>query len=432
MAEQKEQIDFKSQVLEKKAVSISIEVEIENPVVDAEIERLLISTQKRVKMPGFRQGKAPMSIIKDSYFEAAKSDAVESLVKQTVFAAMDRENFNPLDIPVVDEIDYKTGENLKYRFTAECPPSFEVKDYKEIPVQKEIFKITDEKILKALDALRQRNSIVAPSKTGIAGEKSIVYADYDVFDENKEQIKELSVKGFAIDLSLDRTLKEFKDGLFGVKENEEREIKVHYENNYPNKLFAGKEVVFKIKINSIKEKEAPELNDDFAKDLDCENLEDLKKKVKENLEQSEKERQQEAVYRIIDDYLLEKNVFEVPQCLIKEQEKTVIERLKSRLYGYSRDYIDNEIKSAQEIIKKDAENSVRLSYIINKIYKVENMQVSEEEIEKERAKILEGNPKNGAEYFEKNKDSIKSYLKENKIFDFLIANAKITEIVKEN
>ncbi|MDR0485840.1 MAG: trigger factor [Elusimicrobiota bacterium] len=431
MAEQKEKIEFKSQVLEKKAVSISIEVEIESSAVEGEIEKLLISTQKRVKIPGFRQGKAPRDIIKDSYFEAAKNDAVENLVKQTVFAAMERENFNPLDIPIVDEIDYKTGENLKYRFTAECSPSFEVKDYKEIPVQKEIFKITDEKILKALDALRQRNSIVAPSKTGIVGEKSIVYANYDVFDEKGEKIKELSVKEFAIDLSLDRTLKEFKDGLFGAKENDEREIKAHYESNYPNKLFAGKEVVFKIKINSIKEKEAPELNDDFAKDLDCENLEDLKKKVKENLERGEKERQQEAVYRIIDDYLLEKNVFEVPQCLIKEQEKTVIERLKSRLYGYSRDYIDNEIKSAQEIIKKDAENSVRLSYIINKIYTAENMQVSEEEIEKERAKILEGNPKNGAEYFEKNKDSIKSYLKENKIFDFLIANAKITEIVKD-
>jgi trigger factor len=349
---------------------------------------------------------------------------------------LEKENFAPLDFPIVDEFDYEIGQILKYRFTAERHPKVEVKNYKGVPVKKEIFKVTDKSLAQSIDALRERNSNLAPSTSDTVSASSFVSVDYDAFDENGEPLPEIATKNHLLDLAAEKTLKGFKDGLKGAKLGDEIEVKIKYPQDYPNKKLAGKNITFKIKVNEIKEKECPELNDDFAKDMGCENLEDLKSKVKESIESEEKRRQDNDVEKQIIEYLLENNKFEVPQSLVAQQQETLVERMKEYFakQGLPKDYIEQHSQTGKEKFKEEAEKNVRLSYILNGIFRAENLAVTDADIEEEKQKMTASNPGRAEaveKYFAERKDSIALSIKETKLFKFLIDNAKITEEVKD-
>jgi trigger factor len=191
-----------------------------------------------------------------------------------------------------------------------------------------------------------------------------------------------------------------------------------------------------MKVLEIKEKELPELNDDFAKDMGFDNLEELRKTFKESLENKETRRQNIAVEKTITQYLLDENVFEVPETLIIDQEKIMIDKMKSNFsnQGIEEEHINKQIEESKEIIRKEAENTVRLSYILNRIYTNEKIEVSEDDLESEKAKMKEANPTRESmvdKYFVENKDNIRLSIKESKLFKFLIDNSAMSEEIKD-
>ncbi|MDR1195298.1 MAG: trigger factor [Endomicrobium sp.] len=435
MAQESKKIDFKSTVIDKKACSITLEIEVSPETAGKEIDDAFNGLQKQVRLDGFRQGKAPISIVKEKYADEAKSRAVETIIKGTILDALEKEKFLPIDFPVVDEFDYKIGDVLKYRFTAECHPSIEAKDYKAIPVKKEIFKVTDASLAQSLDALRERNAKLIPSKSGVVGKESFVMVDYEAFD-NDVALPEVTAKNHMLDLGSQDTVKGFKEALEGAKIGDERDAKVDYPQDYPNKALSGKTITFKTKVLEIKEKELPELNDDFAKDMGTENLEDLKNKVKEAVEAEEKRRQDNESEKQVIDYLVEKNVFEVPQSLVERQKENLIEKMKEYMQkqGAPKEYIEKQAELGQEKFKEEAEKNVRLSYILNSVYVNENLQITQQDLEEEKNRMKSANPGRDAaveKYFTEHKDNISISLKEEKLFKFLFDNAKIAEEVKD-
>ena len=173
-----------------------------------------------------------------------------------------------------------------------------------------------------------------------------------------------------LDLGSENTVKGFQKALKGAKVGEEKNAVVEYPADYPNKTLAGKKITFKTKVIEIKEKELPELNDDFAKDMGTENLEDLKSKVKEAIEAEEKRRQDSDIEKQIVEYLIEKNKFEVPQSLVEHQRENLINRMREYMQnqGAPKEFIDKQAEQGQEKFKEEAEKNVRLSYILNSIY----------------------------------------------------------------
>ncbi|MDR3253397.1 MAG: trigger factor [Endomicrobium sp.] len=421
-------IDFKSEVIDKKLCSITMDVEVSENIAADEINSVFHQIRRQAKVDGFRQGKVPMNIIKEKFALEAKDKGVENIIKKTVLNALEKENFVPIDFPIVEEFNYELGQNLKYRFTAECHPKIDVQNYKNIPLKKEVFKVTDKNLCQSIDILRERNAKLVPSKSNEVNEKSLVSADYDAFDVEGRQIPEVIAKGYMLDLGSDNTLRGFKEALTGAKTGDERDAKIEYTADYPNKSLAGKIITFKVKVLEIKEKELPELNDDFAKDMGTENLEDLKTKIKETLETEEKHRQDVDVEKQIIEYLLDKNKFDVPQCLVASQKKSLIEKMVNYMknQGLAKEYVENQIKLGQEKFKEEAEKNVRISYILNSIYVNENLEVTDADIEEEKNKIKTSNPdrENSVDkYFTEKKETIMISLKEQKIFGFLLANA---------
>lgn len=435
MADSNAKIGFKSTVVDKKLCSITMDIEVSQDIAGKEIESAYNDIQRNARLDGFRQGKAPLNMVKEKFSKEAKDKAVENIVKGTVFDALEKEGFSPIDFPVIDEFDYELGQALKYRFTAECHPKVDIKDYKEIPVKKEIFKVTQASLAQSIDALRERNAKLIPSASGIVTEKSFVSVDYDAFDGDTP-LPEITAKNHMLDLGSENTVKGFQSALKDAKIGEEKNAEVKYPSDYPNKTLAGKKITFKTKVVEIKEKEFPELNDDFAKDMGAENLEDLKNKVKEAIESEEKRRQDSDVERQVVEYLIEKNKFEVPQSLIEHQRENLENRMKDYMknQGAPKEYIEKQAEQGQEKFKEEAEKNVRLSYILNSIYTNENLAVTDADIESEKEKMKASNPgKESAvdKYFAEKKENIMLSLKEQKLFKFLLDNAKIKEEVKD-
>ena len=425
--------EFKSKVLEKKPCSISMEVEIEPSQTDIELKSVYESIQQTAKIPGFRTGKVPMDMVKRNYSDVAREKLIENMVKKTVFSAMEKENFAPIDMPVITNIDYDFGKVLKYSFKAECQPEVKVKDYKDIKIKKEKYKVTDANINKNIDVLLDRNANLIVSNTGEVKKDSFVIVNYEGFIDGKP-VEKIKAKEHMIDLGAENTLKGFKDGLVKAKKGETKDIEIEYPKDYLNKELAGKKVVFKTTIEE--EKQLPELNDDFAKDMGLESLEDLKKKIRESLESEETRRQNSEVEKQIIEHLLDKNKFEVPQSIVLQQKQYLVKRMSDYMksQGANDEFIAKQAETADKKYEEEAEKNVRLSYILNAICNDEKIEVEDKELEDEKKKMLDSNPtrKDDVEnYFKENKANIAASLKEEKIFKFLVDNAKISESEKD-
>ncbi|MDR3092968.1 MAG: trigger factor [Endomicrobium sp.] len=430
MVQENKIIDFKSTVVDEKLCSITVDVEVPENIATDEIKSAFDWIQQQVKIDGFRHGKVPMDIVKQKFVGEAKDRAVENIIKKTVLNALKKEKFASIDVPVVEEFNYELGQTLKYRFTAERHPKIDIKDYKGIPVKKEVFKVTSKNLEQSLEFLREKNAKLVSSKSGEVAEKSFVYVDYNAFAADGKALPEITAKNHILDLSSSNIVKGFKKALKGSKIGDEKDVKVEYPADYPNKTLAGKTVTFKTKVLEIKEKELPELNDDFAKDIETENLEDLKTKLRESMEAKEKHRQDIDVEKQIVDYLLEKNKFEVPQCLIAKYRESLIEKMKSYMksQGASAEYVEEQIELEKEKLKEEAERKVRLSYILDTICTNENLAVNDADIEEEKNKMKTSNP--GKEnvvdkYFTEKKESVMLSLKEQKLFKFLLGSADV-------
>ncbi|MCL2144420.1 MAG: trigger factor [Endomicrobia bacterium] len=435
MQQESKKIDFKSTVVDKKACSITLDIEVSPETAQNEVNAAFESLQRQARLDGFRQGKAPINMVKEKFSHEAKDKVVENIIKGTVFDALSKEKFLPMEFPAIENVEFEIGQALKYRFTAECHPSFDIKDYKGIPIKKEIFKVTDASLNQSLDALRERNAKLVPSEKGIVGGGSFVCVDYEAFDKDIA-LPDVTAKNHMLDLGSENTVKGFKEALKGAKTGDEKDAKIEYPADYPNKALAGKTITFKTKVLEIKEKELPALNDDFAKDMGTENLEDLKSKVKEAVESEEKRRQDMEVEKQVVEYLVDKNKFDVPRSLVAHQREKLIERMKEYMQkqGAPKDYIEKQAELGREKFKEEAEKNVRLSYILNTIYSNEKLEVTDHDLEEEKNKMKASNSGRDEaveKYFAEHKANISLSLKETKLFKFLLDNANIKEEVKD-
>ena len=426
--------NLKVKVVGTKACSITINVEVPHADVATETDKVYGQIFKVAKIPGFRPGKAPEDMVKKNYAEAAREKVIENLLQRNLFKALESQNFSPIDSPVINEMTFDFDKPFSFTFTAEKHPEFKIKDYKGVKIKKEVNVINDAQVNKTLDTLQDRNARLVESKSDTAGPNSFITVDYSCF-LGDEALKELGAQNQMVDLSSKQVIPGFREGLLGVKKNEEKEIKVKFPDDYPDKKTAGKEVSFKVKVLEIKDKQLPVLDDEFAKDLGADNLADLKTKIRESLEHEEKRRQDEDLEKQLFDQLLKSNDFTVPQMLVEEQKNIMLKRMADYLknQGHDQKAIDKNIEQANEKYAKDAENTVRLSYILGAIAKTEKIEVTEKDLQEEFERIKKSNPgkeKEVEKYIADKKNSIASAMKEEKIFKFLVDNAKISETTK--
>ncbi len=419
----------KVKVLKEEDCEITFAIEIPKDEVAKETQAVFLAIQSRASLPGFRQGRAPLDMVKKNFSDRARQSVLENLVGKAAGQVIKERKLQTIDTPKVEKLEFDFDKPLSFHMRVEKDPEIKVKDYKGIKVSRPAVQMTDELITKTLDDLRERNaSLVASQHTAIENE------DFAVIDfEGKIDGKTFpggSAKNYLLDMGTPQTIQGFSEGLLGAKVGEPKSVTVTFPADYTRKEWAGKTAVFDVSVKEIKEKKVPVLDDDFAKDLSLGSLAELKQKVKENLEKEENAKAEKEVEEQLYQALVDNNSFSVPPTLVEERNRALTQRALSNLtrQGLLQPGDQQAEQTLRERSKPQAEKDVRLSYLLKGIANQEKLDATPADIEVLKKKALEESKDNAEvveKYFKKHDSSIRASLTEGKVLDFLKSNAKI-------
>ena len=363
-----------------------LEIEVLSQRVESKKEEIIKRYINRVKIRGFRPGKAPKDLIKRLYNDEIRSDLINELIPEVLNEVFKEKRISPLDSPVVKEINYEEGKPFTFSVFFEILPDFDVENYKGIEVEKRKIGVKKEEVERYLKSLQERHAEFIPSKR-----KTVQKGDYIIVEVKGKYLNEeknLPAEKITVIAGHPSNDPVFNENLIGMKINEEKSFSISYPDNYEDSKLAGKRIEYYVKVLNIKEKKLPEINDDFAKSLgEYNNLDDLKKDIKEKIKKEKDRLAKEEMAGEILEKISKKMDFEVPKILVDTQIRTMMreEGLNERKLN------EKEMKDLFEKLRPEAEKRVKHYLILRKISKKENIQVKEEEIDKEIKKLAEIN-----------------------------------------
>lgn len=363
-----------------------VSVEVPADVVTKETESVVQNYQKMARLPGFRQGKVPMTVVRTRFADNIRSEVVDRLVPRYFREAVKQQQMEPVSQPQVTDLHLKEGEPMRFKATFEVLPPIQVTGYQELRAEKPDTSISEEEVSTEMNNLRERRAVFTPVEGRALADGD--FADVSFSGIPKEEgSKPIRVDDVLVHIGGPDTVKEFSENLLGANAGEERSFDVTYPADFNDERLAGKTVEYKVEIKSIKEKSLPELNDDFARSLgDFENLEAVKQKLREGMESEKKHRaEHEAKEKLIDE-LVRRNEFPVPESMVDHQIDMRLERGLRALaaQGLSAEQMKKmDIPRLRAGQREAAVKEVKASLILEKIAEAEKIEVLDEEIGKE-------------------------------------------------
>ena len=365
-------------------------LEISIPVVDVESElgRVTADVQKRAKLPGFRPGKAPTSIIRKQFAGDIRQQVLENLIPKFLHKQFETENLNVVGTPDIKDVHFHEGEPLRFKAEFEVVPEIELGEYRGVEVPYGDPGVTDEDIDKRIAELRdQKAQYVNVDPRPVEDGDHAVVALESLAGVDGDPVK---TDEMVLEIGGADTFPAFTENLRGVTPGEEREFEVAYPEDYGSKRLAGKTVKFHATLNGIRRKELPELNDEFAQDLgDYRDLAELREAIRKSIfAQREYEAQQEAKTKIVDK-LVDAHEFAVPEVFVERQVKNRMEQTLRAMAGEGVDprSIKLDWKKVMESQRDKALREVKASMLLSKIAEREAIGATRDEVDREVEKI---------------------------------------------
>ena len=365
----------------------SLEITVPVAEIDKETERVVADIQKKVRLPGFRPGHAPVGLVKTRFAGDIRQDVLEKVVPRAFRAAVDKDHLQVVGTPDISDVHFHSGEPLKFKAQFEVAPEFELGNYRGIVVTYTEPEVSDEDLAKRIDEIREQ-------KAEYVNEDPRPLADGDVAAISLESISGVAEKvqqdELMIKIGDEATMPAFSENLRGVSPEESREFDVTYPEDYERKTLAGRTVRFKATVKAVRRKELPEANDEFAKDLgDYQTLDDLKDAVRKAMLREKEHRAQEAAQHQVIDKLVEAHDFPVPNAYVDRQ---IEMNLETQLRSLAAQGIDprsikldwNKVRESQ---KEKATRDVKASLLLDKIGEREAIGATQDEVDKEVQKI---------------------------------------------
>lgn len=411
------------------------EVSIEIPAAEVKkaTESVVRRFQKMAKIPGFRAGKVPESIIRSRFAEDIRSEVVEQLLPQYYRQAVEKQQLKPISRPYVTDLKFEDGQPLSFKAQFEVLPEITPKDYKWIKVERQEISVNDDEVEDALKQLQEQQASFEPVeerelKDGDFAQVSFVgkaLGSKKVLDKKKELAgkddvgarpaspaendataeaqlkvgeaitqavedeanKPVEVSDVMVEIGGANTVKDFSDNLRGAKPGDERSFEVAYPDDFADQRLAGKVMHYTVKVQAVKKKVRPELTDDFAKELgDFATLDELRKRIRENMEAEKRHGIEHTAKEKLVDELVAKNDFPVPQALIDRQIDTRLERgLRALASQGMREQDLRRLNFARlrEGQKDAAVREVKASLLLDRIAQLEGIEVSDDDLDKE-------------------------------------------------
>lgn len=442
-------IDKKIETLEHSSVRLTLTIAKE--AVNKEYKELLNKYSKTAHIKGFRKGKAPASILEQKFGISLREEASLNLMQNGFKDAYDGIDKKPLayNPPIIEESDEKNIINLNEDFTYsiiyDIMPEVKVGNYEGLEIEVPILKISKKDINGALEEIRRRNTTVMEKTDGQIEENDIVNIDYTLLDENDNEIDDERSEDFVFTVGLKQNLYQIDDNIRGMKVGEEKVIVKEYPEDFKNRWLAGKKKKIKVKINSIKAQDIPELDDDLAQDIsdEFETFEDLKKSVENELNQKVENIIEKEKKTALEDKLLETTEIDLPESMIKNRQEALWRDLMAQ------NRMDEvHLLNALEIRGKDkntlfeewragAEKYVKIQLIIGQLIEEKKIEITPEDIEemiKKQAELLNMEYDVAKERFEQN--DLMGYIEEeisyNKFYELLKKSAIIKQVKRKD
>ena len=362
----------------------ALEVSIPAAEVENETTRVAAQVQKRAKLPGFRPGKAPTSLIRKQFAGDIRQKVLESLIPRTLQKQFETENLNVVGTPDISDVHFHEGEPLRFKAEFEVVPNIELGEYRGVEVAYSDPEVSEEDVAKRIEELReQKAEYLNVDPRPLENGDFAVVALESISGVEGEPVKQ---EEMVLEIGGADTFDAFTENLRGLSPGDEKAFDVTYPENYGAARLAGKIVKFHATVRGVRKKELPEVNDEFAKDLgDYRDLEELRESVRKNiLAQRQFEAQQAAKDGIVET-LVDQHDFPVPEIFIERQIRSRVEQSLRTMSGQGADLKSLKLDWAKvkETQRDKAVREVKASLLLSRIAERESIHATRDEVDKE-------------------------------------------------
>jgi trigger factor len=417
-----------------------LELEIPAENVSKATEKVARDLAKVARVPGFRPGKAPVTLIRRRFAEDIQGEVVQSLVPEYLEKALGEKNLIPVTRPAVDKVDFKEGEPLRFRAVFEVLPEFELGDYKNLTVSIDAVESGDGQVDKTIEEMRERVATFVPVEGRAAKDGDYVLIKLSGIPVGGGE--PVQADNIMCHIGAEETLESFTENLRGTSPGDTKKFRSQYPDDYPDEKLAGKAYDYTVEVQGIKEKKLPELNDEFAKDAAGEKggfstLAEMRELITKDLEAAKEDQQQSQAREKILEALVKQHDFPVPEALVEHQMDVRLERTVRTLAAQGVDprAVNVDWVALRKRQHDRAVDDVKAELLIDRVAEAEKIDATDEEVEKQIEALAERGgesatalrarlTKQGA------LDRMKSKLRSDKTIDWLYRNTRIETTAK--
>jgi trigger factor len=410
--------------------------------LDKALDQAFKKVVKQINVPGFRKGKVPRQIFEQRFgVEALYQDAADILLPEAYGEAIDETGIKPVDQPEIDVQQIEKGKDFKFDATVVVEPEVQLGDYKGLEIEKQNAELTDEEVQESIDHQLGHLAEMVVKEDGAVEDGDTVNIDFDGYVDG-EQFEGGQAEGYDLEIGSGMFIPGFEEQLIGAKTGEEKDVTVTFPEEYHAEELAGKEATFKTKVNEIKAKEVPELTDEIANELDSEanSVDEFKENTRKRLAEqketdAENAQKEEAINKAANNATID-----IPEAMVNTELDRMVQEFGQRMQQQGLNLetyfqISGQDESQlREQMKDDAQERVKTNLTLTAIADAENVEVSDEDIDKELEK-MSGQFNISVEDIKQtlgNTDIVKNDVRIQKVIDLLVDEAKLVEPAKED
>ncbi|MGB8002036.1 MAG: trigger factor [Anaerobacillus sp.] len=412
-------------------------VEVDATEVNNALDEAFKKVVKQVNVPGFRKGKMPRSLFEKRFgVESLYQDALDIILPKAYSEAVEESGIDPVDRPEVDIEQIEKDQNLIFKATVTVKPEVKLGEYKGLEVEEQDTNVTDEEVEAELKSLQEKQAELVVVEDGELQEGDTAVIDFEGF-LGEEPFEGGKGDNYSLEVGSNTFIPGFEEQLIGEKAGAEKEVTVTFPEEYHAENLAGQEATFKVKIHDIKRKELPELDDEFAKDVNenVESLDELKKTTKENLEKQKAEDADVQKKDTLIEKAAENSEIDLPSAMVDAEVDRMLQEFEQRLQQQGMNlemyyqFSGQDDKALREQMQEDGEKRVRTNLTLEAIAEAEKVDVSEEEVNEELSKMaamynMEEEQIRSMLTMQGGTDALKGDLRIRKAIDVLVENSK--------
>ena len=369
----------------------TLEIEVPAEEVERRLGEVARRIQRQASLPGFRRGRVPIDLVRQHFASSVESEFLESFIPGVTSEAVDQARLNPVVPPLVRGVRFSPGQPLRFEAVVDVRPEIEVKDYRRLPVRRTVRKVDEDRVQKVLAELQEESAVFADLDRA-AERGDVVLLDSTRLDAGGRRLQGSRIKSRRVQLGAPGVPADLENGLLGATAGQERTIEIAYPADHPVAELAGQRARYVVKVRKIQAKKLRELDDNFARELfHLESLEELRSRVRLNLEQEERLRSQREVEGAVAEELLRRNPFDLPERLVEWTLDRVIHEASGK-----REIPEALHRELGGRYRPQVERSLKRELLLSGVARQEKLQVTEEETTAEIDRMAKDDPRQAA------------------------------------